>query len=178
MKNSIFFLVSVFLFACSSKENNATVHNVIEKFCAASSIKDEKQMTSLVYPKLFNDNLDKGMVQYMFMRQMQATERFKITNIQFENEPKLIYTFKNEEFFVQSYTSDTDIKFARSAAEGFSQQKNNILKIDPNAVVDENELSLKFNQKRKIILVKNEKGTFILPEIFVDYLEVPNCSTS
>jgi molybdopterin-biosynthesis enzyme MoeA-like protein len=189
MKNIFYLLVLLAFASCSenvtstekelsnekvaaSNENTATLENVIQEFCAASSQKNEKKMTNLVYPGLFNQQLDKQAVQYMFRRQLMATERFLVTNIQEAEKPKLVYEFKNDEFYIQTYTSDIDIKISPSSTVAFQDLVTQITQNDPNAEVNELDQSIKFSEKRKILIVKNAEGTYVLPEVFLDFLSI------
>jgi len=154
-----------------SSLNSASLNDVLLQFCEASSNKDEKKMVNLIYPGIFSKELDKAAVQYLFQRQFQATERFLISNVQENGEPELIYTLKSNKFYIQTYFSDVDIKLSSSSTVSFEDFSAQMLKNDPKAKVNQEDRSVQFSEKRKIVLVSNEDGTYVLPEIFIDDLK-------
>jgi len=162
----------------TSNKNSAELGNVIQLFCEASSLKDAKKMTNLVYPKLFGSELGKDKIEYMFMRQLKATERFVISNIQMEQEPQLVYSFKKDQFFTHTYSSEVDLKISADSPVSFDDLAKQMTNNDPNAEINTEERSIKFSDKKKILLVKNDQGTYVLPEIFLDFLAIPGLNVN
>jgi len=188
MKKLIQIIFILFLFSCTETStsndtkssndapvtsvNSAKLNDVLLQFCEASSMKDEKKMINLIYPGLFSKQLEKTAVQYLFVRQFQATERFSITNVQEEGEPELVYTFNNEKFYIQKYTSDVDIKLSNSSTVSFEDFAAQMLQNDSEANINREDQSVQFSEKRKILLISNQDGTYVLPEIFINDLKV------
>lgn len=163
----------LFLGGCSSENSKsvptdqAKIRNVILSYCEATTERRAEDIPELLFPDVFSDDMNKLSVVEMFYKQLDATKKFEITNVRFEEDAILLEDTGSVKVYCQKYFSETHIELTEGSPENvFKVLAEQATNSDPDAEIDYENLILKYTDKKKLVIVNQAGKYYLIPDAF------------
>ncbi len=173
---SISILAALILFSCSSpispETDQSKIEDLVNSYCNATNERRASDIPELLFPDVFSDDMNELAVVEMFYKQLDATEKFEITDLKFEEDAILLADTGNVKVYCQKYLSNTHVILKPgSPINVFDQLSEEALRSDPTAKIDKENLDLSFTDKKKLVIINHAGKYFLVPDAFFINLE-------
>lgn len=176
--------------ACDSMENSPSetvdtrstqtkIESVISEYCKANNERTAEVIPDLLYPRLYNDSMNRKAVIEMFYNQLNATKKFEISNLEFDKEATLIADSLGIEVYCQKYHSEIEmVLHENTPINMFDLLSSEAQNSDSNVEINRENLTLKYADKRQLMVIKEEGKCYIVPDVFFGFLKLEHLNVS